>query len=70
MCSICNGHPDCPCCHPVINCERCEGEGTIYFIDNKEVTKAHYLEMQEINDELNFDETKCPVCGGAGAIKL
>ncbi len=33
-CSVCNGHPNCPCCSPepnMIECPSCGGKGKYYY---------------------------------------
>ena len=71
MCSICNGHPGCPCCSsdaPTYSmpCPICNGKPNTYLdAEGEEITKEQYdlLTPKQRNIE------PCELCEGKGEVE-
>nr|DAO68735.1 MAG TPA: DnaJ-like protein [Caudoviricetes sp.] len=68
-CSVCYGHPGCPCCQPepnMIRCPECNGVGSIFYdIDGERITQEQFDKLSESER----DKERCPECDGEGEIE-
>lgn len=68
-CSVCNGHPGCPCCAPeprTTTCPACNGTGETYYNENGDrISEEEYKALP--TDQRDTDT--CEECDGLGYIK-
>ena len=73
MCDVCLGMSGCPVCTPEPEhepCERCDGEGILYFYENPEtgeIVEVDKSEYKRLPAGDKFDE-ECEECDGEGEI--
>lgn len=75
-CSICNGHPHCPCCEEEVKmeqCKECKGKGYRLCNECDEDVPATFKEGDEYacyGCECTITRIDCETCNGTGEVEV